>query len=142
MSEAVSSSSSASYDRSYLPWGVAALVASAVVIVLGNTNLKPGENGSTGWLFINLAIFLVLVYPLYGMLVLGSTNPARTGLIFGILAVISLGAFWSAMPILLGPVAVALGRRAGDVTQGKVALWLGAIATVVGFVGGVVGTTG
>ena len=139
MTEAVSSHRM-SGDRTYLPWAAAALVASAVVIILGNTNLKPGENGSTGWLFANLAIFLVLAYPLYGMLIPGSTNPARTGLIFGILAIISLGAFWSAMPILLGPVAVALGRRAGDVTQGKVALWLGAIATVVGFVGGVAAT--
>jgi len=137
MSEAISSNHRMSFDRTYLPWGVAALVASAIVIVLGNTNLKPGENGSTGWLFTNIAIFLVLVFPLYAMLVPGSTNPARTGLIFGILAVISLGAFWSALPILLGPVAVALGRRAGDVTQGKVAFWLGAVATVVGFVGGV-----
>ena len=137
MSEAVSSHR-ISYDRTYLPWGLAALVASAVVIVLGNTNLDKNENGSTGWLFINLAIFLVLVFPLYGMLVPGSTNPARTGLIFGILAIISLGAFWSALPVLLGPVAFLLGRRAGDVTQGKAALWLGGVATVVGFVGGVV----
>ena len=136
MTEAVSSHRM-SGDRTYLPWAAAALVASAVVIILGNTNLKPGENGSTGWLFVNLAIFLVLAYPLFGMLVPGSTNPARTGLIFGILSIISLGAFWSALPVLLGPVAFLLGRRAGDVTQGKVAVWLGAIATVVGFVGGV-----
>jgi len=136
MTEAVSSHRM-SGDRTYLPWAAAALVASAVVIILGNTNLKPGENGSTGWLFVNLAIFLVLAYPLFGMLVPGSTNPARTGLIVGILSIISLGAFWSALPVLLGPVAFLLGRRAGDVTQGKVAVWLGAIATVVGFVGGV-----
>ena len=129
-----------SYDRTYLPWGLAALAASAVVIVLGNTNLDPGENGSTSWLFINIGIFLALVFPLYGILVPRSTNPARTGLIFGILAVISLGAFWSAMPILLGPVAIALGRRAGDATQGKVAVGLGALATVVGFVGGIAAT--
>jgi hypothetical protein len=124
--------------RTYLIWGAGAFAAAAVIIVLGNTDVKKGENGSIGWLFANLAIVAVLVPLLYGLLVPGSTNPDRTGLIFGVLSVLSLGAFWAAIPVVIGPVAVALGLR-GSSGMAKAALILGGLATVVGLVGGIIG---
>jgi hypothetical protein len=136
--EAVMSAGAVQQSRPYLIWGAGAFVAAAVIIILGNTDVKKGENGSIGWLFVNLAIVAVLVPLLYGLLVPGSTNPDRTGLIFGILSVLSLGAFWAAIPVVIGPVAVALGLR-GSSGQAKAALILGGLATVVGLVGGIIG---
>jgi len=136
MTDAMHSSTS-TFDRTYVPWGLAALLGAAVVIVVGNTNIQPGENGGTGPLLISLLVCAVVAALLYGRLVPGSTNPTRTGLIFGILAVATLLAFWSGLPVVLGPAAVALSRRAGGSKSAKTALVLGALATVIGFIGGI-----
>src|SRR4051812_39461478 len=124
-------------SKPYIPWGIASFVGAAVIIIGGNVDVKKGENGSIGWLFVNLAIVAVLVPLLYGMLVPGSTNPDRTGLIFGILSILSLGAFWAAIPVVIGPVAVALGMR-GTTGMARAAVILGGLATIVGLVGGLI----
>jgi hypothetical protein len=49
-------------DRAYLSWGLGALVAAAILTVLGNTNLKPGANGGTGPLLVICAALAALMF--------------------------------------------------------------------------------
>jgi hypothetical protein len=51
--------------------------------------------------------------------------------------VLSVAVFWSGIPVVRGPAAFALSRRAGAGRAGLIAQVLGALATVAGFVFGV-----
>ena len=64
------------------------------------------------------------------------TRPARTGLIVGLLAMLSLAAFWSGLPYVLGPAAIVLGLLGRTTSksgaQGTIAVVLGVVATIAG----------
>ena len=122
--------------RSYAWWGVVAVAAAAIGIVGGNTDLQPGENGGTGPLIVSLLVCAALAAWLFLKLVPDAKDPAKAGLILGIISVLSLIVFWSGLPVVLGAAAAALGLRAGSATMGRVALVLGAIAFVLGVVVG------
>jgi hypothetical protein len=71
---------------------------------------------------------------LFGWVVPHTDRPARAGLIVGLLAILSLAAFWSGLPYVLGPGAIVLGllgrARPQSRTQGTIAIVLGALATI------------
>lgn len=122
--------------RPYLPWCLGSFAASAVVIVLGNTNLRSGENGGTGPMIGSLVVCGVITAILYGLF--GSGRRLGSGLAFGIVALVAMAVFWSGLPIVLGAAAVVLGSRARHSRNGRIAVWLGGVAVAVGFVLGVV----
>ncbi|OLE36182.1 MAG: hypothetical protein AUG48_08360 [Actinobacteria bacterium 13_1_20CM_3_68_9] len=71
----------------------------------------------------------------------GVNRPARTGLVLGILAFITVVVFWTGLPFPLGAGAVALGLagrelapRAGDDGRATAAIVLGALAVLLSFI--------
>jgi hypothetical protein len=76
----------------------------------------------------------------------GVNGPARTGLLLGVVALVTVVVFWTGLPFPLGAGAVALGLagrelapRAGDGGRATVALVLGALAVLLSFVGLLIG---
>ena len=65
-----------------------------------------------------------------------ANRSARAGLVVGLLAILSLAAFWSGLPYVLGPAAVVLGllgrSRGESRPQATTAIVLGALATIGG----------
>jgi hypothetical protein len=112
--------------------GAAALTA---VALAGANFIDAGDNGGVWPYAVTLAGSLLLALALFGWVIPRSERPARTGLIVGLLAILSLAAFWSGLPYVLGPAAVALGllgRARGNRMQASIAIALGALATVGG----------
>lgn len=138
MTDAVSGGASSFHlDRSYAGWGIGAFVLAAFVIIAGNTNLKPGEQGGTGPLVVTLILCAVVGFLLFGSLVPGATRPERTGIIFAVLAVLSLLAFWSGLAGVMGPAVVALGLRAGTSGRARAVVGVGVVVTLLEFVAGI-----
>jgi hypothetical protein len=128
--EAVSSTS-----RRDLAVAVGGLVLAAIIILLGNTNLEPGENGGTGPAIVTGVICLVLAAALFGLVVPRARNTDRTALILGVVALLTLVVFWSGVTPVLAAAAVAVARRAPAPGRAAVAgQILGALGTVVALV--------
>jgi cytochrome bd-type quinol oxidase subunit 2 len=124
--------------RSAWAWGAAGFVLAAFVIIAGNTNLDPGENGGTPELVVSLLVCAAVAVALFGWLVPGSTNPGRTAVIFVVLAVVALLAFWSGLPAVLAPAAMALAVRSGTDTRSRVVLGVGAVVCLLMVAAGIV----
>ena len=110
-------------------------VLAALAAVLVNLNVPPGENGGTREMIGTLAILAVVAVGLYLLLRQRAGTKATVGLVLGVLAVLTVVAFWSGLPFLLGAAAVAVGRRATD--RGRLPLAaqiLGAVAVLAGVV--------
>jgi hypothetical protein len=115
--------------------GLAAAVLAALALAVANFT-GTGDNGGGIEYASTLAVSLLVAVALFGWVIPRSDRPARTGLVIGLLAVLSVAAFWSGLPYVLGPAAVVLGvlGRAGSESraQGTVAIVLGTLATVGG----------
>jgi hypothetical protein len=84
----------------------------AVAVVLANTDVPAGDNGGTGPMLVGIAIaaaaalaYALLLYP-------RSTRPATSALILAVLAALTAPIYWIGLPLVLGPGAFALARRA------------------------------
>jgi hypothetical protein len=129
MSETRPSSTTAARDAA-LPLGVG-LVIAAIAIIMGNTNIEEGENGGTGAMIGTLA-FIAVVTALIYFLLLPRVNSATVGVVVGVIALITVVAYWSGLPFVLGATAFVLGRRAAPGTPAIAAQVLGALAVVAG----------
>ena len=73
---------------------------------------------------------------LFGWAIPRIERPARAGLVVGVIGVLSLAAFWSGLPYVLGPAAIVLGllgrAREESRTPGTVAVVLGVLTTIAG----------
>jgi hypothetical protein len=117
--------------------GLAAAVLTAVALAAANfVGTEPGANGGGIEYAVTLGGSLILALAIFGWVIPRSEHPARAGLVTGVIGVLSLAAFWSGLPYVLGPAAIALGllgrARMETRTQGAVAVVLGALATVGG----------
>jgi hypothetical protein len=114
--------------------GFGAALLTAVALAGANFLGEDGENGGPGPYAVTLAVSLVIAAALFGWAIPRIERPARAGLIVGTLAVLSLPAFWSGLPYVLGPAAVALGllgrARSETAGSGTAAVVLGAVATL------------
>jgi hypothetical protein len=132
-----------------------ALVA-AVLLLIGMPIGYLGDNTSTGdviGLIVLTLVMLGLLAAIFRWLVPralgaaeGVNGPARTGLLLGVLALVTVVVFWTGLPFPLGAGAVALGLAgrelaplAGDGGRATVAVVLGALALLLAFVGLLVG---
>lgn len=115
--------------------GLAAAVLTAVALAAGNF-VTEGENGGAGPYAITLVASLAVAAALFGWMIPRSERPARAGLVVAMLGLLSLPAFWTGLPYVLGPAAIVLGllgrERADSRTAATVAVALGALATVAG----------
>ncbi len=115
--------------------GVAAAAFAAVALAAANFS-GTEENGGGLEYAITLGASLLVALALFGWGIPRAERPARSGLIVGLVAVLSLAAFWSGLPYVLGPAAVVLGLRGRTRSDGGMqataAIVLGALAVIGG----------
>jgi hypothetical protein len=115
-------------------FGLVAAALTAVALAVANfVGTEAGENGGPAEYVVTLGFSLAIAIALFGWVIPRSERPGRAGLVVGILAALSIAAFWSGLPYVLGPAAVALGllgRGRGETGTGSVAVVLGSLATL------------
>jgi hypothetical protein len=114
--------------------GFATVVLAAIALAVAN--FGEGEHGGAGPYAFTLVVSLAVAAALFGWAIPRIERPGRAGVITGAVGVLSLAAFWSGLPYVLGPAAIVLGligrSRPGNVGAANVAVVLGAIVTVGG----------
>jgi hypothetical protein len=114
--------------------GVAAAALTAVALAVAN--FAGGGDGGTGPYVVTLAVCIGIAAVLFGWAIPRTTHPGRAGLIAGALGLLSLAVFWSGLPYVLGPAAIAFGLIGRSREDGRgaatTALVLGVLATVAG----------
>jgi hypothetical protein len=113
--------------------GMAAAALTAVALAVANF-VGAGSHGGGVEYALTLGGSLLLAIALFGWVIPRTDRPARIALIVGGLAILSLPAFWSGVPFVLGPAAVALGLlgRTESRRQATAAMVVGALATIAG----------
>jgi len=82
---------------------VTGLGVAGLIIFAGNYNVVKGENGGVGPAIITAVGCLLVTAVLYGAVLPRTRRSNRTAVILGILAVLSLAAFWSGVtPVIAG----------------------------------------
>jgi hypothetical protein len=118
--------------------GLAAACLTAIALAAANFIGTDSSNGGPAEYAVTLGGSLLLAVALFGWVIPRSDRPGRAGLVTGVISVLSLAAFWSGLPYVLGPAAVALGllgrARPESRAQGTLAVALGSLATVAGLV--------
>ena len=93
-----------------------------------------GEDDYSAWDYlIVLAIILVATAIVFGVVVRRWPS-ARTAVVLGVLAVLTLADFWTGLPPVFAAGAIALGlgeRESGDARMGNIAAGLGVLAVVL-----------
>jgi hypothetical protein len=116
--------------------GIGLAAAALTAVALAVANFGGGENGGAGPYAFTLVVSLVVAVALFGWAIPRIERPARAGVITGMLGTLSVAAFWSGLPYVLGPAAIVLGllgrRREASQATATVAVVLGALATVGG----------
>jgi hypothetical protein len=112
--------------------GVATAILTAVALAAANFT-GDGENGGAGPYALTLIVSLAVAAILFGWVIPRIERPARAGLVVGVLGVLSVAAYWTGLPYVLGPAAIALGLLGRARAEGKGAaaagVVLGALAT-------------
>lgn len=115
--------------------GFGAMALAAAVLVLINWNVPADENGGVSEMLAALAISGVAALLLFGWAIpraveAGPERAARRGIALGVAGVVTVVAFWTGLPFVLGGAALALGtaarQRGGQ--AGGAAVALGALA--------------
>jgi hypothetical protein len=116
--------------------GVAAAALTAALLAVANfVGTETSENGGVPEYAITLGFSLLIALALFGWVIPRSERPARAGLIVGLLGALSVAAFWTGLPFVLGPAAVVLGLLGRARSEGGTATFaaaVGALATLAG----------
>ena len=91
--------------------GVIGFAVALLIIVAGNYDVRPGENGGTVPAIVTSAVCLALTLVLFGYVVPRAANTDRTALILGIVAVVTVAGFWSGLTPVLASAAIATTAR-------------------------------
>lgn len=115
--------------------GFVAAALTAIALAAANfLGTETNENGGGIEYAVTLGGSIVLALVLFGWLIPRTERPGRAGLVTSLIGVLSLAAFWSGAPYVLGPAAVVLGlvarSRESERGQGTAAVVLGALVTV------------
>ena len=112
---------------------LAVALAAAALAVANFVSTEPGENGGAGAYAVTLALSLVVAAAVFGWAIPRTERPGHVGLAVGAIGLLSVAAFWSGLPYVLGPAAIVLGllgrSRPGQRTPASVAVALGALTT-------------
>jgi hypothetical protein len=105
---------------------------SAVVVLAGNYNVRPGENGGLEE-GISTAVLCALVGAvLFGLVVPRLRGSQRTVLVLGVVTVLSLAVFWAGVTPLLAAAALAVaGPVAASRRSTTVVCWVVVAATLL-----------
>lgn len=118
--------------------GLGAALLTAIALAVANFT-GSGDNGGAPEYAVTLGGSLALAAALFGWGIPRSERPARAGLVAGLLGALALPVFWTGLPFVLGPAAMALGvlGRARDdrPVQATTAVALGALVTLAGIAG-------
>jgi hypothetical protein len=117
--------------------GAVALVIALAGVAYANFG-AGGDNGGAGPFAVTAVVLVLLGAWVFGRVVPATEAPAKVATWCAAIAVVTLLAFWSGLPILLGVAAIAAGARANS-TGGTVAAAVGALAAVAGLVGCILG---
>ena len=114
--------------------GVLAFVLAAAALAVANfVSTEPGENGGGAAYVVTLGISLLVAAAVFGWAIPRSERPGHVGLVVGVIGLLSVAAFWSGLPYVLGPAAIVLGligrARPGERGPATVAVVLGALTT-------------
>jgi hypothetical protein len=113
--------------------GLVAAALSALALAAANFLSTENENGGGIEYAVTLGGSIAVALLVFGWLIPRTARPGRAGLVTALIGVLSLAAFWTGLPYVLGPAAVVLGllgrARAGERGQGTVAVVLGALVT-------------
>jgi hypothetical protein len=117
--------------------GFVAAALTAVALAVANfLSTETSENGGGIEYAVTLAGSIAVALVLFGWLIPRTARPGRAGLVTGLIGVLSLAAFWSGLPYVLGPAAVVFGlvarSRESERGQGTAAVVLGALVTIAG----------
>jgi hypothetical protein len=115
--------------------GLVAAALTAVALAAANfISTETSDNGGGMEYAVTLGGSIVLAFVLFGWLIPRTERPGRAGLATGLIGVLSLAAYWSGAPYVLGPAAVVLGlvarSRESERGQGTAAVVLGTLVTV------------
>ncbi len=116
-----------------------------VELVKGGMNDEAGPEDVIGFAVFSAisiglgAVLLLRTLPMAERAPDGDQRIKRLGVVLGVLAVISLPAYWSGVPFALGVSAILAGRAAGSEFPARTAVVLGALAVLGGVVIAVVG---
>jgi hypothetical protein len=101
------------------------------IVVLGNVNVHPGENGGTGpGIFTGVLCALVTVGLFVGLLP-RLQRTERAAIVLAGLAVVSVAVFWSGLPpVLAAAAAAALARTEGAGRASRTMTVLAGVAAV------------
>jgi hypothetical protein len=112
--------------------GFAAAVLAAIALAAANFT-GDGENGGVGPYAFTLIVSIAVAVVLFGWAIPRIERPARAGLVVGVLGILSVAAYWTGLPYVLGPAAIVLGLLGRARVEGKNAatasVVLGALAT-------------
>jgi hypothetical protein len=97
---------------------VAGLAVAGLIIFAGNYNVEKGQNGGLGPAIITAAGCLLVTVVVYGAVLPHMRRPNRTAVILGVLAVLSLAAFWSGVTPVLAGAALAANAGKADFNRG------------------------
>ena len=121
--------------------GIVAAILTAAALAAANFT-GNGENGGGPEYAVTLAVSLLVAVGLFGWVIPRTTRPAKVGLVVGAIALLSIAAYWTGLPFVLGPAAVVLGQlgraRSETRTPATIAVVLGLLATA-GAIAAVIG---
>lgn len=106
-------------------------VGSAAVVLLGNVNVTPGEQGGLVPAIVCSLLCAVVAVLLFVVVLPRAARPVRTVVILGVLAVVSLVVFWSGITPLIAAAAFAVPTGAGPSRAAGVWRVLSAVAAVL-----------
>jgi hypothetical protein len=111
---------------------VTGIAIAGLIIFAGNYNVGKGDNGGLVPAIITAAGCLLVTAVLYGVVLPRTPGSNRTAVTLGILAVLSLAAFWSGATPIFAAAALATSASAPATSRGaRIAQAAGGVATVI-----------
>jgi hypothetical protein len=111
---------------------VTGIAIAGLIIFAGNYDIGKGENGGVGPAIITAVGCLLVTAVLYGAVLPRTRRSNRTAVILGILAVVSLAAFWSGVTPVFAGAALATTAAVPATSRGtRIAQAAGGVATII-----------
>jgi hypothetical protein len=121
--------------QNILAVGAAAIGLAALALSVANFT-GDGDNGGLGAYVSMLAVSIAVAAAVFGWAMPRSERPARDGIVVGALGLLALPVYWTGIPYVLGPAAIAFGLLGHARPQKKgaavAAIVLGVLATIAG----------
>ncbi len=121
--------------RSIHAAGIAAATLTALALAVANFT-GEGDNGGGPEYAVTLGLSVAIAAVLFSWAIPRVANPARAGLVTGVIGVLSVAAPWTGLPFVLGPAAIVFGLLGRARAEGRgaatTAVVLGLLATVGG----------